>query len=235
MSDIVRERRGSASAGANIAPDRQPSNPFQSVLKTLRLILALAVGTAVALGIGFFAFVEDIARTAPPADPRAEGIVVLTGGSARIDGALRLMAEGRASRVLISGVNPAVGRDALAGVLESNLDEMMECCVDLGHAATDTNTNASETRDWAARQGFSSLIVVTSAYHMPRSLAELRAAMPDVTLVPYPIATPELHLVSWWRDSATFTMLAREYGKFLVASARTFLNLPTSAHAVTNP
>lgn len=231
MSDIVRERRGTASAGANIVREPKRPSPFRGIQRLFSAILALIVGAAVALSIGFVAFIDDVNRTAPPTDPRAEGIVVLTGGSARIDGALRLMAEGRAGRVLISGVNPAVGPAALAGVLEGNLDEMMECCVDLGHIATDTNTNAAEARDWAKQQGFTSLIVVTSSYHMPRSLAELHAAMPGVELIPYPIAAPELNLVDWWREPATFTMLAREYGKFLVASARAFLNLPPAAHA----
>ena len=37
--------------------------------------------------------------------------------------------------------------------------------------------------------GADSLIVVTSDYHMPRSLLELRAVLPSVELVAYPVAT----------------------------------------------
>jgi uncharacterized SAM-binding protein YcdF (DUF218 family) len=198
-------------------------------MRLFRAAIVLVTGAAVALVIGFLSFVDDIVETAPPADARAEGIVVLTGGSARIEAALRLLAEGRASRLLISGVNPSVGSTALAGVVDDDADAMLACCVDLGHEALDTSGNASETRIWAENQHFRSLIVVTSAYHMPRSLAELGAVMPDVELVAYPVLNPELRLDDWWRDPAAFEVLAREYGKFLLVMARTTFSAPATA------
>ncbi len=233
MSDIVRERRGTAAVGANVARQAPRPSPFRGVMRLFRAAIVLVTGAAVALVIGFLSFVDDIVEAAPPADARAEGIVVLTGGSARIDGALRLLAEGRASRLLISGVNPAVGSTALAGVVNDDVDAMLACCVDLGHQALDTSGNASETRTWAENQHFSSLIVVTSAYHMPRSLAELGAVMPDIELVAYPVSNPELHLGDWWRDPVAFQLLAREYGKFLLVTARNAFGVPATATAAT--
>ena len=93
-----------------------------------------------------------VGEPAPPPDPRADGIVVLTGGAARIDGALQLLAEGRGKRLLISGVNPAVtppgtrldaSTTASAGILD--------CCVDLDQRGAGHVGNAAETRDWADR------------------------------------------------------------------------------------
>lgn len=193
--------------------------------------MVIVIGAVLALAIGFVVFVDDIVAASPPSDPRAEGIVVLTGGSARIDGALRLLAEGRASRLLISGVNPAVGPAALAGTVDADLDAVLACCVDLGHEALDTSGNASEAQQWAESRDFRSLIVVTSAYHMPRSLAELGAAMPNVELVPYPVSAPDMQLADWWHDPAAFGLLAREYGKYLLVAARTTLGLPATATA----
>ena len=46
---------------------------------------------------------------------------MLTGGGGRIDGALHLLAEGRARRLLISGVNPSVDLKALAGTVDKDL------------------------------------------------------------------------------------------------------------------
>ncbi|MEQ8695383.1 MAG: YdcF family protein [Bauldia litoralis] len=191
---------------------------------------ALAGSMVVGLAIGFIAFARTVTVAAPPVDPRAEGIVVLTGGTARIDGALALLAEGRAQRLLISGVNPVVTRETLAETVEDGVRPVLACCVDLDHAR-DTIENASETQRWVEEQGFRSLIVVTSDYHMPRSMAELGGTMPDVELIAFPVSNPDLRLDDWWRDSATFGLLAREYGKFLAAEARQLLPITRPARA----
>ena len=166
---------------------------------------------------GFVAFAGIRRRATPPADPRAEGIVVLTGGSARIDSALRLLAEGRASRLLISGVNPAVSREALAEHLSApNSARCSPAASISGTPRATPSATPSRRRHWAEQQGFASLLVVTSDYHMPRSMAELADAMPDVALFAYPITNPELHLADWWSDPRRSRLLVREYGKYLL-------------------
>jgi uncharacterized SAM-binding protein YcdF (DUF218 family) len=197
-------------------------------------IPALAVLCLILLFGGFVGFAERIARTLPPADPHADAIVVLTGGSARIDGALQLLAEGRASRLLISGVDPLVTPGEFANTVDSNLRDNLDCCVDLGRDAIDTIGNAAETRRWAEERNFTSLIVVTSDYHMPRSMTELSGAMPEIDLIPFPVSSPALRFADWWRDPPTFALLAREYGKYLVAKARRFVPMPSQASAGTD-
>src|SRR5260221_4307182 len=218
MSDIAHL------SAAPVSVRRRPRRG-RRVRFALRMVVCLAV---LVLLVGFVDFAERIAGAAPPVDPRAEGIVVLTGGAARIDGALQLLAEGRANRLLISGVNPMVTRQALASTVSDGLRGVLACCVDLDHQAQDTIGNAVETRQWADERGFSSLIVVTSDYHMPRSMAELALAMPDKRLIAFPVTNPELHLASWWRDPTTLGLLLREYGKYLVAETRRRLS-PASA------
>ena len=226
MNDAVRDpgsARPEGGVGAAVANDVELPMRNGRVRRRgngLRGLLALVAALAAGLAVGFIAFVSAISSATPPADPRAQGIVVLTGGSARIDSALHLLADGRAARLLISGVNPAVGSHAIADTVDPELTSVIACCVDLGHDARDTIGNAAETRDWAEEHRYASLIVVTSAYHMPRSLAELADAMPGVKLIPYPISNPELHLTDWWNDPEAFGLLAREYGKYLVAAAR---------------
>lgn len=195
-----------------------------------KLMLALLGAAAAGFAVGFVAFADMVVRTEPPADPRADGIVVLTGGTARIDGALALLAEGRANRLLISGVNPSVSRDTLAKIAGDALRPQIDCCVDIDHAR-DTVENASSTGRWAQALDFSSLIVVTSGYHMPRSMAELGDAMPGIELIAFPVANPDLDLRGWWRNPDAFALLAREYGKFLAAEARLILKPRTASAA----
>jgi len=219
MSHVLPNREGNA----GIAGARDPAVPRSPVRKTMRLMrtaVVIAGLCGIGLAVGFVGFAVNVATTTPPADPHAQGIVVLTGGSARIEGALRLLAEGRADRLLISGVNEAVSLGALAGTVDQDLEMALACCVDLGRDARDTVGNAAETRDWAAAKGFNSLIVVTSDYHMPRSMTELAEAMPDAKLIPYPVTNPDLHLGDWWNNAAAFGLLVREYGKYLLTSAR---------------
>lgn len=197
----------------------------------VRTLFTLAGALVVAVVAGFLAFAGSVVSATAPANPEAEGIVVLTGDSARIDAALRLLAEGRATRLLISGVNPSVSAQALAGTLSSKLDDMLTCCVDLGRAAEDTVGNALETRDWAKSRNFASLIVVTSAYHMPRSLAELADTMPGVALIAYPVENPDLHLDEWWTDPRPFSVLVREYSKYLLTATRLMLTPKDTASA----
>jgi len=193
---------------------------MRGLMKLARVAILLAGLAGIALAAGFVAFALSVAGTHAPANVHAEGIVVLTGGSARIEGALKLLAEGRAKRLLISGVNPSVGFKALAGTIDKNLEVVLACCADLGRDAQDTIGNAAEARDWAKARGYTSLIVVTSDYHMPRSMAELAEAMPKVKLIPYPVTNPELHLDDWWNNASAFGLLVREYSKYLLATAR---------------
>ncbi len=174
----------------------------------------------------FIRFSDGVARLAPPTDIKADGIVALTGGAARIDGALALLAEGRGGRLLISGVNPSVGRRQIARAIESDSLQTLDRSVDLGHVARDTIGNADEAKDWAAKRGFHSLIVVTSDYHMPRSMIELASAMPDVALIPYPVSNPHLDMERWWRHTAALKLLMAEYVKYTLARARLAIESP---------
>ncbi len=182
------------------------------------------------LCVGFLIFAHAVS-TAPGSSLRqadgsesetkrtADGIVALTGGEERIAEAVKLLAERRARRLLITGVNPGTTKPELVS-LNPRSARLFQCCVDLDKRALDTRDNATETTLWARQQGFRSLIVVTSSYHMPRSLIELRQVMPDVDLIPYPVKAPTLRGEDWWGDRRTLWVLAREYVKLLTALAR---------------
>jgi uncharacterized SAM-binding protein YcdF (DUF218 family) len=172
-------------------------------------------------GLGFYLFWSLIEHEPAQNVRRADAIVALTGGEARIPEAVRLLAQGKGRRLLISGVNPTTTRKELSG-LAPNSGHLFRCCIDVGHEARDTIGNADETSQWVKERRFKSLIVVTASYHMPRSLAELRRTLPDVELIPYPVQPRNVHVSAWWAHRGTMQLLIMEYLKFMPAFARCY-------------
>jgi uncharacterized SAM-binding protein YcdF (DUF218 family) len=175
---------------------------------------------AVLAGFGVFLASLDRLEHSPPAP--TDGIVALTGGSQRIGDAIDLLAQGFARRLLITGVNERTSRDEIAR-LNPQKRRLVECCVDLDYRARNTIGNALETRRWAAENRFRSLIVVTSNYHMPRTLAELDHVSPEIEKVPFPVVTSNVDAGAWWHRLATLRLLFAEYAKYVVVLARTRL------------
>jgi uncharacterized SAM-binding protein YcdF (DUF218 family) len=178
----------------------------------------------VALGIfvlvlGFAGFVWLLPNQEIALDRSADGIVVLTGGTSRVVDALELLASGRGKRLLITGVNPGTTTNDIA---RQTVDygRLLNCCVDLDYSALNTLGNAVQARRWAIAHDFKSLIVVTSAYHMPRALAELAHQLPDAALIPFPVVSDRLRIEPWWSNSETTKLVLSEYLKYLFAKVR---------------
>jgi len=181
---------------------------------------ALTVATCLVLFvIGLIAFVARIHHSPAELPGRADGIVVLTGGDSRVSEAMRLLAAGHGRRLLISGVHPKT-TTAMLRRITPEAERLFDCCIDLDRNARDTIENANETRRWLSRRGFRSVIVVTSSYHMPRGLVELRRALPRLKMIPYPVVPSRLRLDAWWAYPGTLRLLASEFAKYLASLAR---------------
>jgi uncharacterized SAM-binding protein YcdF (DUF218 family) len=165
-------------------------------------------------------------------DRDADGIVVLTGGTSRVADAIELLAEGRGKRLLISGAHPSTTLSEIARLVPAR-EHLVACCVDLDHSAVNTVGNATETRRWTVSRGFRSLVVVTSNYHMPRTMAELARQMPDITLIPFPVVADKERAERWWTSPLTTRLLVSEYLKYILAQVRMRLE-PVSAAAATD-
>ena len=89
------------------------------------------------------------------------------------------------------------------------------CCADIGYAAEDTHGNAEEAAQWTQANHFHSLVIVTGRYHMPRTMKEFSAVLPNVSLIAYPVDQSRIDLSGWWRHPRTIGLLHREYVKYL--------------------
>jgi uncharacterized SAM-binding protein YcdF (DUF218 family) len=195
---------------------------LKTAVRTRRIgffAVRFAALAGIAIVIGFVVFLRLLPNEEVALDRNTDGIVVLTGGTSRITDALELLAAHRGKRLLITGVNPGTTTGDIARQV-ADYGRILACCVDLDYSALNTLGNAVQTRRWALDRGFHSLIIVTSAYHMPRALAEISHQLPDVTLVPFPVVSDRLRIEPWWSNGATTRLVLSEYFKYLFARVR---------------
>lgn len=197
------------------AADSPPAAPRRRLGRGWRRALAGGLVLVLALAGGFGLFLRA-AFLPPGAERTTEGIVVLTGGTERVAAGFRLLTEGRAQRMLISGAHQAVGLAEIAAA--AGVDPAAFAGrVAVGHAAASTRGNAAEAAAWARAENIHSIQVVTAGYHMPRAMLELRRAMAATELVPHPVASMLLRAPgALWRPAA-WTLLIGEYGRYLAA------------------
>jgi uncharacterized SAM-binding protein YcdF (DUF218 family) len=186
--------------------------------------LLVTVPVLVYLG-GLLWFVELIPREPGDDGSRTDAIVVLTGGAARVATGLELLRQGRARRLLVSGVYRGVDVQELLRTQRQSPGDI-ECCIALGYEAGTTEGNAAETRDWTAREGVASLRLVTASYHMPRSLLEFRRAMPGMAIVPHPVIPESFRRDEWWAWPGSLQLVVGEYHKLVAALLRPYLGSP---------
>jgi len=178
--------------------------------------VSLALGLLFLLAVGFLWFAATLPDKVASPDQRTEAIVVLTGGGARVAEGLRLLADGKADYLLITGVFRDVTLEEIMAQVPDLPPELADH-IELGYAADDTHGNAIEAAAFMAKRELSSLRLVTAAYHMPRSLLEFRRALPDVEIVAHPVFPPGVDHERWWDDGNTAALLAGEYLKYLLA------------------
>jgi len=213
MLDMTRMREGSEMNGPPAQAAARRKRSFFSIF-----VWSLAGAIAAGLIAGFFVYlsqIRDYERTTRGAD----GIVVLTGASQRMADALELLAANRGKRLLVSGVNPVTTTEELKKQVP-DFARLSECCIDLGHEAQNTFGNAVETAAWAKKHGFKTLLIVTSAWHMPRALVELERETENIELIPYPVVTERMREQNWWSHPQTARLLVFEYLKYLAALVR---------------
>jgi uncharacterized SAM-binding protein YcdF (DUF218 family) len=165
---------------------------------------------------GFLWFARQIPQAIADLDSDTDAIVVLTGGSLRVQSGITLLASGKAKKLFISGVYHGTDVAALLRV-SHQAPEHVACCIVLGHEADNTLGNALETAQWMHQEGFHSLRLVTASYHMPRSLLEFSRAMPEIRIVAHPVFPERDHADRWWASPHAFARVLAEYHKYLLA------------------
>jgi uncharacterized SAM-binding protein YcdF (DUF218 family) len=194
-----------------------------SLLKALfRSMSVLCVFVTLSLIAMLQHFILTLPKPASGDVSITDGIVVATGGQARIEEGLRLLSEGRASQMLVTGVGKGISHTSLKRTLRLTTAQIrvLECCVDLDAAARDTIGNARSAALWADANALKSLRLVTANYHLPRAQNEFKRALTETSLHVFAVIPPDLKLDTWYRHWPSAKLLVREYGKYLVSLIR---------------
>lgn len=185
-----------------------------------KLVFAGALVFAISLfGAGLYQFASGASYEANlDSLPKADGIVVLTGEGSRIHSGIELLEGQHGKRLLISGVSNKVSDKTVLNAYAPKATST-KARIDLDRMAMDTKGNAEHTARWAYLHGFKQVIVVTSSYHMPRSLEHLSNAMPSIELIPAQVIPSDL------KGKSTLSMMLShkvitEYVKLLLTKAQ---------------
>lgn len=168
---------------------------------------------------GLILYAADIPDRLEDGTTHTDAIVVLTGGSERLETGLSLLRRGLGDKLFVSGVYHGIDVAELLRLARQTPDQV-ECCIVVGHAADNTIGNAEETAQWMKQEGYHSLRLVTGNYHMRRSLSEFRYAMPDVAIIAHPVFPDAVKRDQWWLWPGTAHLIISEYSKFLLGVLR---------------
>ena len=170
--------------------------------------------------------ISDAPATIDKDQRSATGIVIATGSEGRLEAGLTLILGENADRLLISGTGAGVTKPDILRVANENgqldearLKQVIECCVDLDPAASNTQGNAIQSKQWADQHQLSQIILVTSDFHMPRAFQMFRAAMPDRTIIAHHVETPwlvpdQFGALRWWQSMRRVQIISREMVKY---------------------
>lgn len=178
----------------------------------MKKILLLAVCGLGIWFIGFVAFAHKINHYPVDNETPTEAIVVLTGGRYRIAEAARLMKNGLAQKLFISGVEKNTSLAAIGKRQE--IDFLNDENIALDRESTNTVENAAVSGNWLKDNNIQNIRLVTSNYHLPRSLAEFHYKNPDLKIIPHPVFSKYVSK-KWWKNGKSFYLIASEYNKYL--------------------
>ena len=166
-------------------------------------LIAYASAVVIALLIGFaWSFYQTtILRVQAPVES-IDGIAILTGGAQRLAAGADIIDRGFQGPVLVTGVYPGVEVETLFAPL--GIKGAGQNQIDLDYQALSTIENARQIQNWAEKNGLETVMVITSDYHLPRSLELFSQYAPNLRIIPQVV-----------ESKASIWVYAEEYIKYI--------------------
>ncbi len=191
--------------------------------KIVTLVVSLILFVCALWGGGLFYFKSSILTEVEFIDRHTDAIVVLTGGSDRLEEGLMMLENNMAGRLFISGAGKGVTVDDVlrtTGYKNENAVEVddLKRRIEIGYEAGDTIGNAQEVAAWVKEKGYRSFRLVTSNYHMIRSLLEMENLIEEeVLIVPHPVVPESVKIDEWLDYEGSRNLIVAEYNKLIMA------------------
>lgn len=171
----------------------------------MQVTLSVVTGIVAAWLFGFFIFFGVVAGQSPEnTTTKTDLTVVLTGGTGRVETGLGIAADGLTKELLISGVHADTNLkdlvDLWAAPQARKNTILRHCCISIGRKANDTQSNATEALEFVQGKNINTIRLVTSNYHMPRAWLLFKRALPDKTLMLWPVAGNSPATLTFWRN-----------------------------------
>lgn len=175
-----------------------------------KIIAAIFLFIIVIIVISFWRFSLEFYRVYS-LPSQIEAIVVLTGGKGRLQYALKLLEQSQAKVLFIAGA----GTGLSFIFSKEELESMDLSKIYLDQKSQSTVQNALEAKNYMIQQGMSSLVLVTSNYHMKRAFFLFRDIFPsNIEIIPYAIESENFDLNNWWQMPGSLKIAFLEYLKY---------------------
>ena len=176
--------------------------------------LALYISSLIILFLvyGFIVFLKKIEYTKVNYNDQTDGIAVLTGGKGRINLGLELFNKRRNLRLLISGVDKKVSD---RNIIPNDFKNKSKVTID--KESKSTYQNAKKINKWISTYKLQNITIITSYYHMPRSMMLTQLLTPNINFYAYPVEKKVSNKTSFRVNILYYFFLTEEYIKYLVS------------------
>jgi uncharacterized SAM-binding protein YcdF (DUF218 family) len=183
---------------------------FVMVASITLAVLAVLAATAF-FGVGLY-----LSPQSPLA--KADVIVAISGGEtdARTQAAVDLYHAGWAPHLIFSGAaaDPTGPSNARAMADVAITDGVPAAAIELDETSTDTAQNATNVATIMRRDGYHSLVLVTSPYHQRRAYIEFRRALgPSYIIINHSSYDQAWRRSDWWATPASRALTYSELQK----------------------
>ena len=176
--------------------------------------LALYISSLIILFLiyGFVIFLNKIHYNQVRFNYKTDGIAVLTGGTGRIKLGLELFNKNKNLKLIISGVDRKVSDKS---IIPNNLINKHNITIDKDSEST--YQNAKIINKWTSKCKLQNVTIITSYYHMPRSMMLIQSLSPTINFYAYPVEKKIPNRISLRENILYYFFLTEEYIKYLLS------------------